>query len=330
MALYQINPQFAMDLDRAKRSIKTTIKMAMPFGLLRAIQAPRERDRQFERFSDEIARLQGRVQILEGERVQGQEAHKAISDTETEVLAKRAEADHQAFRRNEVIVDGRRIYSKEEAPLIDLQIDGRDNFVQIAQPVGPGTLHVATRPGTVGCRFEFGPGNRVASNVFVSFFHSGGNWAKQSSVVIGAGNLFNGNVHILAGICPSTLVRIGNDNLFADNIQIVGAVEHLTYNVETMARESVESGVRIDDRVWVCKDALIFNRSKIASDNVIAARAVTNRTFGENHTVIAGAPARVAKRGVMWHLNTTDDYLTGAGPLECAGPVAPSSKAGTA
>jgi len=147
---------------------------------------------------------------------------------------------------------------------------------------------------------------------------SGGRYAHRSIVSIGNGNLFNGNVHILAGISPSTLVRVGDENLFADNIQIVGAVEHLTYNTATKARESIERGIRINDRVWVCKDALIQNKSEIASDNVVAARSITNRAFNESHTLIAGAPAKVAKRGVMWHLNTTDDYLTGAGPLDNA------------
>lgn len=265
-----------MTLDQATLALKTTVKTALPPGLLRAVQGLRERGKKPN---------------------------------------EQSENERAPFERNEVVVDGKRIYSKAEAPLIDFQIDGQGHTILINHPIGSGTLHVIARAGTSGCRLEFGCGNRIMSNVSIYFADSGGGWAKESVVRIGNGNLFNGNVHIMAGICPSTRVEIGDENLFADGIQILGAVEHLTYNVATMARESIERGVRIENRVWLCKETLLLNSSDIASNNIVAARAVTTKKFAESNTVIAGSPAKVTKRGVMWHLHTNDDYLTGAGPL---------------
>ncbi|MDM0108861.1 hypothetical protein QTH97_28230 [Variovorax sp. J22R24] len=314
-----------MTLDHARQAMRTAIKMALPYGMVRAVQMSRERRQLLavlDQASGTLTRLAGQVDALEAERRRRDELARAASEADAAALAARLETEREAFGRNEIVVNGKRIHSRAEAPLIDFQIDGHDNAILIHPPTGPGTLHVATRPGTVGCRLEFGAANRIASNVFVTFFESGGKCARESIVSIGDGNWFNGNVHVLAGISPSTVVRIGSENLFADNIQIVGAVEHLTYNVASMARESIEHGVRIEDRVWVCKDVLIYNKSEIASDNVVAARAVTNKRFDESNTIIAGSPAKVTKRGIRWHLNTTDDYLSGVGPLEASRPSA--------
>lgn len=315
-----------MTFEQAKRTIKTAVKLATPYGLVRAIQVSREHKQlmpMLQQASANAALLHKRVETLESEhqrrcemQQRQQEAERSKAREQSAGEAVRLAAESEAFRRNEVVLDGKRIYSRNEAPLIDLRIDGCDNSVVIHQPTGPGTLHVIVNPGTVGCRFEFGARNRIVSNVFVSFFDTGGNHARQSVVVVGDDNLFNGNVHIMAGICPSTQVRIGDENLFADNIHIMGAVEHLTYDVGTMEPLSVEKGVSIGDRVWICRDALIYNKSDIASDNVVAARAFTNSEFREGNTVIAGAPAKVTKKGVMWHLHTTDAFLTSAGPLD--------------
>ncbi|MET3459831.1 hypothetical protein [Variovorax atrisoli] len=313
-----------MTFQKARRTLKTALKMALPYGLVRAVQTSRERDQliaELDRLTGHMSDLERSVVTLEADRQERNETRRqqqVMAEVAAAEEAARLVIERETFSRNEIVVDGKRIRSRAEAPLIDLQIDGYGHTIRIDHPTGPGTLHVITQPGTSGCRLEFGAKNQIFTNVFVSFFQSGGNFARQSAVQIGKDNLFNGNVHILAGVCPSTLVEIGDQNLFADNIQIRAAVEHLTYNVETMARESVEHGIRIHNRVWLCNEAMIYNRSEIASDNVVAARTLTNRPFTESNTVIAGVPAKVKKRGVMWHLNTTDDYLTAVGPLRSA------------
>lgn len=307
-----------MTLQQAKRTLKTALKMALPYGLVRAVQTDRERDQliaELDRLTGHVSALERTVGALDAERRERDETRLSLAAKASLEEDQRLAIEREAFSRNEIVVDGKRIHSRAEAPLIDFQIDGYDNTILINHPIGPGTLHIITQAGVVGCRFEFGASNRVASNVFVSFFESGRKSAARSTVRIGNSNLFNGNVQILAGICPSTLVQIGDENLFADNIQIRGAVEHLTYNVETKARESIEHGIRIHNRVWLCNDAMIYNKSDIASDNVVAARTLTNRPFSERNTVIAGSPAKVMKRGVMWHLETTDAYLTDPRPL---------------
>ncbi len=226
--------------------------------------------------------------------------------------------EREAFRRNLIVFNGQRISSRSQAPMIDLQIRGEDNAIIIDEPTGPGVLHVILDSKSRGCKFEFGSSNRIVANVFVSFSETGAQAPTESSVKIGSGNLFNGNAHIVAGTRPSTLVEIGNENLFANNIHILGAVDHLIYDINTKEKVSAEAGISIESRIWICQDVIILNKSRIASDNIVAARSVVNRAFEEPNTIVAGTPGKVTKRGMMWHLNTNDDYLTAMSPLSGA------------
>lgn len=53
----------------------------------------------------------------------------------------------------------------------------------------------------------------------------------------------------------------------------------------------------IGDNVYIGPGAILFGAIKIANNCTIAANATVNKSFGEQHSVIAGTPAKVVKEG---------------------------------
>jgi len=303
-------------------ALRHAIKMILPYGIVRARQLAWENRTlldQHAQNSAAYADLAANVAILMG-------AHEAAAGVQAQAIAmaqaaeaSAMDADRQMFEKNEVVFEGKRIFSRSEAPKVRFRIEGEGNTIILGEPTGPGTLHVICKDEATDCTIEFGTRNRIVENVFIVLAGTGGRSPNRSEVRIGSENIFNGNVHITGGVRAGTIVKIGNSNLFANNIQIVGAIEHLIYGIVSRGAPEPEAGVVVGDRIWVCQDVLMLNKTRITSESIVGARSITNKEYGDANVVLAGIPAKPVKRGVMWHLHTTDAYLKASGPLDTGG-----------
>lgn len=273
------------------RHIRRALKLALPYGIVRAYQTARELDAlkaQVE--AERAAEAQCRIELEEKER--------------------------KLFAENEIVYGSKRVFAFSDVPNAMLNIGGSGNFVSLHDSTGPGRIHITMQDCVRDCRVAIGKSNTFNGNLHTTFYYGGGRAPRESSVEIGDHNIVNGNLIIVGGIQPGTAVSIGSENLFADNINLIGAVDHLVYNVKTKEKYSDELGVSIKDRVWICRDALLLNGAHVNSNSIVGARSVVNKAFEDSNVLIAGIPARVTKRDVMWHLNTTDDYLDDPSPLK--------------
>jgi acetyltransferase-like isoleucine patch superfamily enzyme len=280
------------------------LKLILPGGLVQAYNNFRELDHlkaQIETYQS-TAKVQA---ILDAEM-------RAKTNTEAESIR---EKEKKLFTENEIIYNGSRIFSNVEAPKFNLNIHGLDNTVILNESIGNGFAHISIQGTVRRCKVVVGKRNHITSNLSIHFYAGGGRSPENSQITIGDDNIFNGNVSIIGGTHNDTVVSIGNENLFADNINISGAVDHLIYDVNTKEKLSQEVGVMLEDRIWVCSEARILNKSQVSSDTIVAARALVNKEFKQNNVLISGVPARVVRSNVMWHLHTTDDYLSNSSPL---------------
>lgn len=96
-------------------------------------------------------------------------------------------------------------------------------------------------------------------------------------------------------------LKIGKWCMFSREIEIRTTDAHSLIDVATGLRLNTPGSITIGDHVWVSLGVIINKGVTIADDNVIGADAFVNRDFPESQTVIAGAPAKVVKRGVTWN-----------------------------
>lgn len=96
-------------------------------------------------------------------------------------------------------------------------------------------------------------------------------------------------------------VTIGRWCMFSRDIEIRTTDAHSVIDRSTGCRINAPASVTIGDHVWVSVGVFISKGATLADDTIVGANAFVNGAFDETGTMIAGAPAKVVKRGVTWH-----------------------------
>lgn len=95
-------------------------------------------------------------------------------------------------------------------------------------------------------------------------------------------------------------VRIGNDMLASDQVRIRTSDSHSIIDLSTGERTNHANPVTIGDHVWIARGVTVSKGVSLPNDCIVAAQSFVSRSFGEEHILVGGAPARILKTGVTW------------------------------
>lgn len=151
-----------------------------------------------------------------------------------------------------------------------------------------------------GCKFEFfGDDNHVVigdNNTFkeTSF------WLEDSGSVIQIGhdNRLCGCTHL--GIAEGARLTIADNCLFSKNIYITTTDSHSIIDSTGGERINRPADVSIGSHVWLGRDVTIGKGVAIATDVVVGGKSYVTRPVDETNVVVAGIPAKVVRRGIIW------------------------------
>lgn len=105
-------------------------------------------------------------------------------------------------------------------------------------------------------------------------------------------------------------VRIGRHSMLSREIEIRTTDAHSVIDLETGNRLNTPADVIIGDHVWVGVGVILNKGTVIPNDTIVGAGAFVNKPFEEEHTAIAGAPAKVVRRGVTWNRSRRAKFST--------------------
>ncbi len=123
-------------------------------------------------------------------------------------------------------------------------------------------------------------------------------FAENQKIIIGSGtHMYGGSIS-----CDEPAgVIIGKNCLFASGVRILSSDGHALLNKDTNEIIKIPiKDIQIDNNVWVGAGVYILKDVHIASNNIIGTNSLVNKSFTEEHTVIAGSPARIVKRNISW------------------------------
>lgn len=127
----------------------------------------------------------------------------------------------------------------------------------------------------------------------------------NQEVFIGEGTTFQ-NVYIL---CQEKCnVKIGKWCMFSRGIEIRTTDAHSLVDKETGFRINKPASIEIGDHVWVSLGVIINKGVLLPDDVIVGANSFVNEKFTESSVVIAGAPAKIVKRGVTWNRLRKNKY----------------------
>ena len=105
----------------------------------------------------------------------------------------------------------------------------------------------------------------------------------------------NGLFSVDAPVC------IGEDALLGWNVKLRTSDGHPIYEIEDESKEiNPAKPINIGNHVWIAADVDILKGVKIPSNCVIGYRSCVTKSIQEENCVIAGYPAKIVKRDIMW------------------------------
>lgn len=95
-------------------------------------------------------------------------------------------------------------------------------------------------------------------------------------------------------------IEIGEMCLLSDSIGLYQNDNHLIFDKVTGKRINQNKNIQIGNHVWVGNEVVLLAGAVIPDNCIIGSRTVTSRAFDEKNAVIAGQPAKIIRKNVVW------------------------------
>lgn len=95
-------------------------------------------------------------------------------------------------------------------------------------------------------------------------------------------------------------ITVGEHCMFSYDIVVRTTDAHSVLDLQTRERINQAKSIHIGNHVWIGAEVMVTKGVSLPDDCIVGARSICNRSIEEAHTVIAGTPAKVVKRGVTW------------------------------
>lgn len=119
----------------------------------------------------------------------------------------------------------------------------------------------------------------------------------NANVTIGDNTSFIG---VYIRISFDSSISIGNDCMMSNGISIVQPDQHCIFDLETGKRRNMFKNITIGNHVWVGKGVSIWGGAVIPDNCILGAATVTSGKFTEKNCILAGNPARVIRKNIVW------------------------------
>lgn len=146
--------------------------------------------------------------------------------------------------------------------------------------------------------------NIIIENIFKSNLSVDiGNYTGADNVNIKIGkNIRAVKLNILAHQ-SNVPITIGDNCLFSKNITIrSGELPHRIFDKDTKTNLDNSKGIIIGNHVWIGENSYILKRAAIPNNSIVGSASVVTKKFDEDNIVIAGNPAKICRKNIMWEI----------------------------
>lgn len=95
-------------------------------------------------------------------------------------------------------------------------------------------------------------------------------------------------------------IEIGDDCMISRDVNISQPDQHLIFDLATKERININKNIKIGNHVWIGRSAQILGGAQIPDNSIVGACAVTSGKFFESNCIIAGNPAEVIRKNIIW------------------------------
>ena len=202
---------------------------------------------------------------------------------------------------------GAALADPKQATSASLTIQGRGNIVEIAPD-----CRLGANLTLIGDNNHFRLGHGCTLNGFVNLLSPEG-----SVLTVGPGTTM---VQVSIQLHEPGEITFGRDCMVSSQVYVSLSDIHPIYDRATGERINAAASIRIGDHVWLGLRSMIMKGATIGDGAVVAAGAILSGP-APAHAVMAGVPARLVRRNIVWHRELSE------GPPEPVIDEAPARKA---
>ena len=184
-----------------------------------------------------------------------------------------------------------------------LLFDGTSLFINCTIFIDGNNNEIVVKESTFFKNVVFhiqGNNNKIVIEKGVSFNNAGSMWIEDDhcEIIVGAQTSIEDTS--IAVTEPYSKVTIGSDCLFAYDIDIRTGDSHSIIDVIINKRINYAKSIAIGNHVWIAAHVSILKGANIASNSIVATRALVTKPFGQENVLIGGSPASILKENINW------------------------------
>jgi len=104
-------------------------------------------------------------------------------------------------------------------------------------------------------------------------------------------------------------VNLGKGCLLSSNIVFRATDGHVIYNISSREILNKTRPINIGNNVWIGANTVVLKGAEVADNSIIGTMSLVSRKFKEENTAIAGNPAEVVKKDILWSRQYIKDWI---------------------
>lgn len=127
--------------------------------------------------------------------------------------------------------------------------------------------------------------------------------ADNQTITIGSNTTIEGAYFL---VDENSSIIVGRDCMLSTDIILRTGDKHSILDSSTNKRINFSKNIIIGDRVWIGRSVQILKGSEINNDSIVGTNSLVTKAFSETNCILAGVPARIVKRSILWKRELVD------------------------
>ena len=173
---------------------------------------------------------------------------------------------------------------------LQISINGNNNVIIIELPSNFQNSNIIMKGDCNHCHIKASKHRFVRKTIF---------WLENGGIIhFGSKISVIGKLEIISK--KGKTIDIGDNCMFSKNITIRNNDGHTILDKDTNEVINDPKDIKIGNNVWVGAGCTFLKGAEVSDGSVVGAMSLVNKTFTESNVIIAGVPAKIIRKNIIW------------------------------